>query len=87
MNYFILTLWKILAFVAAISLFFFFKSGKNTFWGVLTIVGIISTVVLYIIDENPPDWHFALKYLIIGGLLGVVLRVVFELLSNRKKKK
>lgn len=79
---FALTLWKILGIIAAISLIFFFKGGKNAVWGGITTGGIIGVVAAFFREGNY-DWYFVLKFVIIGVLSGVVL----ELLSNFKKRK
>lgn len=67
--------WKILAIIALVFLFVFWKR-KNSIWGGLTLGLVIGLIIA--IFSNKFNWYTILK----AGILGVLLGAFAELLSK-----
>ncbi|MBN2611740.1 MAG: hypothetical protein JXB00_09315 [Bacteroidales bacterium] len=80
-------IWKVLAILAFISLFVYWKK-RNAVWGGLTI-GIIIGLLIALFKKGGFDWYIVLKVGIIGVLFGVfseLLSKIGEFLKKRRSQ-
>lgn len=80
-----ITTWKILAFVAIISLILSLRK-RSAIWGGVTLGTIIGIIAAFFKDGSY-DWYYVAKYAIIGTLIGAFAEIISLISMTIKKEK
>lgn len=85
-------MWKVLGVIAGILLIIYFRKGRNSVWGGLTlgvIVGLIIAVI-FAFKGKGFNWHVVLKAVIVGTIVGFIAELlgkVSDLIKRRGQRR